>query len=561
VLFLNDDVRPLDGDWLEAMVEYLQQPGVGAVAPKLVYPNGTLQHAGMVTGVRNLVGTAFHTFPAASPEYFGLAQCPRNASALSAACLLMRRSLFEQVGGYDEANTPIMHSDFDLSFKIREAGLRLVYTPFAALEHIGHVSIGKMEREGKAHSEKADVFLLKRWGRYIAHDPFFTDNMRDMLYVDSPRRIRVQSSGTPPVATRGGDILVASHEMTLSGAPIVLAGLVQYLSRNHWVAVVAPEGGPLTHHFVASGAPVFLDELATEVPEAFAKLVGDFDLVIANTILHWRLVLLAKRLKKPVLWLIHESEFGASLASSNPSVQEALAHADRVAFPSTGTMNLYRQWSRGNQMALPCGIEVKPPMVNGANLAPPNGRLRLVHVGSLERRKGQDILVEAFLRLSPEERDAFEIHFLGRILDRRMFLRLLGATAREEHIYWLGQVSQDEVLRRMERSDVFVCTSRDETGPLVAVEAMALGKPVLTTPVGLMPELFRNGENGFLLTSDRVEAVTDALRLLLRSRASLSTIGAAGRSTWLQRLTLEKYGESVERVLRELLPASVLNGR
>ena len=98
--------------------------------------------------------------------------------------------VFDEVGGFDGRNTPVAHSDVDLCFRVRELGYSCVYTPHAELTHIGHVSIGAAEAETKKSAkalkrDKADIFLLKRWGEYCARDPYFPAKMRDLVYIDS----------------------------------------------------------------------------------------------------------------------------------------------------------------------------------------------------------------------------------------------------------------------------------------------------------------------------------------------------------------------------------------
>ena len=147
LIFFNDDVETAQPGWIQNLIEPLENPEVGAVAPKLLYEGGKIQHAGLVMGVRGLAGTAFHQRMAESTEHFNLAQSLRDVAALSAACLAMRREDFIRVGGFDAVNTPIAHSDIDLCFKVREAGLRCVYTPYATLSHAGHASIGVEEQK------------------------------------------------------------------------------------------------------------------------------------------------------------------------------------------------------------------------------------------------------------------------------------------------------------------------------------------------------------------------------------------------------------------------------
>ena len=120
------------------------------------------------------------------------------------------------VGGFDAVKTPIAHSDIDLSFKVREAGLRCVYTPYATLNHAGHVSIAVEEKKEEARRrDKASIFLLKRWAHYTTHDPYFTNNMRDWLHVDSPTPIRMLARDEPASLEAYPDLLFVSHDLSL----------------------------------------------------------------------------------------------------------------------------------------------------------------------------------------------------------------------------------------------------------------------------------------------------------------------------------------------------------
>ena len=185
IVFLNDDIEPQQRDWVENLIEPLENLEIGAVAPKLLYQTGTIQHAGLVTGVRGLVGTAFHQVPGDSTVHVNFVQSMRNVSAVSGACMAMRRSDFERLGGFDATNLPILHSDVDLCFKVREAGMRCVYTPFAVLTHRGHASLGAWDEVKRDSPDNSDSYLQKRWSDYVGYDPYFPTNMRNWLYDDA----------------------------------------------------------------------------------------------------------------------------------------------------------------------------------------------------------------------------------------------------------------------------------------------------------------------------------------------------------------------------------------
>jgi hypothetical protein len=156
--------------WIEAMLEHAQREEVGAVGAQLLFPNDCLQHAGVVIGV---AGVAAHPFRGVPPamDYFGLSQCIRNCAAVTAACLLTRRSAFELVGGFNEANLPTCYQDVDLCLKMREKGLWVVYTPFARLYHYESYS------RKTAMSIGEIGYMRERWASFIADDPFYNPNL------------------------------------------------------------------------------------------------------------------------------------------------------------------------------------------------------------------------------------------------------------------------------------------------------------------------------------------------------------------------------------------------
>lgn len=175
LLLLNDDIVPINPDWLQAMLEHAQRPEVGAVGAKLLYPNGLIQHAGVVMGIFGSSGHAFKLVPGdpvAGWRYFGLPHLVRNTSAVTAACLLLRREVFEEVGGFDEVHLPVAFQDVDLCLKILDRGYRNVYTPHARLYH--YESVTKAEKT----PNRAEVeYLIARWSPWIACDPYYSPHL------------------------------------------------------------------------------------------------------------------------------------------------------------------------------------------------------------------------------------------------------------------------------------------------------------------------------------------------------------------------------------------------
>ncbi|HEY1582865.1 MAG TPA: glycosyltransferase [Chthoniobacterales bacterium] len=171
ILFLNNDTEAIESDWLTAMAEHVQRPEVGAVGARLVRRDGTIQHAGVVLGLRGMVKHAFYGFPAEDPGVCRQLQVTRNYSAVTAACLLTRREVFLEVGGFDEEHLPVIFNDVDLCLKMRRAGYQIVYTPFAKLYHDESAT-----RRASVEPSEAKV-LLERWPDLVARDPFYNPNL------------------------------------------------------------------------------------------------------------------------------------------------------------------------------------------------------------------------------------------------------------------------------------------------------------------------------------------------------------------------------------------------
>ena len=170
ILFLNDHTEVFDGDWLTTMAEHVQRPEVGAVGPRLLHPDETVEHAGIVVGVGGIAEHAFRGLPAEAPGVCRQLQAIRNYSAVTGACLLTRRDVFDEVGGFDES-LPVSFGDVDLCLKMRRAGYVIVYTPFAKLYY--HISA---VRRQTAEPPEANL-MRERWGEILERDPYYNPNL------------------------------------------------------------------------------------------------------------------------------------------------------------------------------------------------------------------------------------------------------------------------------------------------------------------------------------------------------------------------------------------------
>lgn len=175
LIFLNNDTVVLTKDWCVELVANALRQDVGAVGARLLYADGTIQHAGVVLGVEGVAG---HESVGETPEqggYFGRSQLLRSAAAVTGACLATRRALFQELdGGFDDLNLKVAFNDVDYCMRVRKAGYRVVYNPFAVLYHLESKSRGRefSEAQQMRHRQEA-AFFRKRWSDNEILDPYY----------------------------------------------------------------------------------------------------------------------------------------------------------------------------------------------------------------------------------------------------------------------------------------------------------------------------------------------------------------------------------------------------
>jgi GT2 family glycosyltransferase len=174
---LNNDTVIIQEEWLREMVGHALRPDVGAVGPLLRYPDGRVQHGGVVLDQFPYLRLALRQLPGRPPPLPFALQEIRNVAALTGACLVLRRELFEAVGGFDEA-LAVAYNDVDLCLKLRSAGYWLVFTPFAELVHVHGASRGPEDTpEKRARHQREIDYLRGKWGERATHDPFTNPNL------------------------------------------------------------------------------------------------------------------------------------------------------------------------------------------------------------------------------------------------------------------------------------------------------------------------------------------------------------------------------------------------
>jgi O-antigen biosynthesis protein len=174
---VNNDIEVIDDHWLAEMVGHAMQPDVGVVGARLWYPDKTLQHAGVLLGLGGGAGHMHSHLTADAPGHAGRARLTQELSAVTAACMLVKRAVYEQVGGMDAEHLVVDFNDIDFCLKVRAAGYRVIWTPHAQLVHHESATRGaNRSAEQKARYARELACMRERWSHWLDNDPAYNPN-------------------------------------------------------------------------------------------------------------------------------------------------------------------------------------------------------------------------------------------------------------------------------------------------------------------------------------------------------------------------------------------------
>ncbi|HEY8994445.1 MAG TPA: glycosyltransferase [Lacunisphaera sp.] len=519
VLHLNNDVNALESGWLEEMVGWFTLPDVGVVGAKLVYPDKTLNHTGIIIGPHG--GLADTPFAKVSPAEVPVEwhDAAREVSAVTGACLLTRTELYRELGGFDEKDFGVAYNDVDYCLRVRAAGRRVIYTPQAQLMHWGSAT------RGITFDEAEHIAFLRR---YPSHrDPCLNPN----LVLQNSRLV---ASTVHYVHAGRADklrLLLITHNLNLEGAPLFLLEYATYMVREAGfsIEVLTSQEGPLRGPFEALGAKITLVDrhriYAAGTPEEFKTRIAEvaqpidfstIDLVVCNTLVSYWGIHLAELANRPSLFYIHESSsvfrfFEKMLPlAMHVQVHEAFRLATRALFLCRATEAYYKDFDvRGNFRLVPSWIAIDT--IDRFRREHSRAELRqrygyrddetiIANIGTVCERKGQHTFIRAVEHFNQQHQGGRGYRFLlvgGRA---GIYLDLLLEEIKRMAIPNIDIVMETrDAYHYFALSDMFVCSSFEESFPRVVLEAMAFRTPIVSTDVHGIPEMVTQRQEAYLV--------------------------------------------------------------
>ncbi|MGL5081241.1 MAG: glycosyltransferase [Microcoleaceae cyanobacterium] len=573
VLFLNNDTEVLAGNWLSQMMGYAQLDQVGAVGARLIFPDDHIQHAGIIHGLHH--GLAGHAFKLSHRDYFGYlaySKVLRNYSAVTAACLLTPRKLFQELGGFDQQNFAVAYNDVDYGYRLNKAGYRCVYCPQAELLHREGTSRGFQDNPQEvAHFRRKYVDKI---------DPFYSPHLSlaNEWFQVQPRHVRIQDS-TVSIKPR---VLMCTNALEYTGAPLHQYEIALKLARQSKIepVIFCTSDGPLRHAYEQAGIlvivrehpliNVYQREQYDAALNAFCQALdlNSYDSVYANTLENFFIIDCAKRCQIPSVWNVHESEvwqryfdgFGSEIAAR---ALECFQFPYRIIFVADATRDLYLPLnSHHNFTVIHNGLEVNQFRLTAEQWTRETARnalevedqdLVILLLGTVCERKGQKDLVKALPLIPAEFWSQIRCFIVG---DRPSLysteLSELVRSLPEELRHRVAIVPETpDTPKYYQAADIFVCTSRIESYPRVILEAMAYHLPIITTPVFGIVEQVRPEVNGLFYSPEKSEELAQCLENLLGNELERERLATNAQFVLNSLNTFEEMIQAYHQIFQE----------
>ena len=538
VILLNNDTEVIEPDWIGYLFVYMQIEGVGAVGAKLIYGDRRIQHAGVILRMGNgIAGHAFKLLPETSGGYLSYAKVGRNYSAVTAACLMTDKTTWQAAGGFDEQVFAGSYNDADFCMKIRRLGKRIVYSPNALLYHHEGATRGT-ETDGRYADPEEEYRFFRRWigsGEY--QDPFYS---RNLSYDTEDFRIACDRSRTD--VPKSLKVLLLTHNLNCEGAPLVQYEIAAALAGNRYAfSVFSMEDGLLRECYEKQGIPVCVKEIGSLRQSSglsgFRKTLKGIlsdpawagtDLIYANTLDCFFGTAAGEILHCPAILAIHESvdyhayfsEFGEEYVRE---FARSVKKAVRVLFVSKATAALYRDLCTHNFTVIRNGIDLNETEARiraggrdtlRREMAISEDAFAAAVIGTVCERKGQLIFLKA-ARLLRSMRPERKLIFLIVGARESSYLDMIRTYIREHglsgSVRIIPYTAHEKIHAYYRVSDVFVCSSFEESSPLVLLEAAAFGLPVVSTNVFGIPEILRDGQDAILVPPGREQDLAEGM--------------------------------------------------
>ena len=548
---------------IEEMLKCFRYDFVGAVSPKILQNDGTIAYAGAIVGASDFTAVPFSGKPN-EPEnpLIAPAFVSRETSVLSESCFAVRTKLWKHLNGLDSERFPSKFAVLDFAFRIREAGFSSVFCADCVLtandSHWAYKSVVSTD-------QKEYLNLIKQWSYLLLRDPYFTESMKRIYLKKDLCYFHFYSNKHSALDQLGKNILLISHELTMTGAPIALHHVAKTLLRNGDYPVFAsPCDGKLREEITQDGIPVLIDQSIAE-NNLWINYASNFDMVIVCTIVNINAIKCLERTTIPVLWWVHE----AKLSYDNCALEKCLPYSVKKNIRIFCGGNYARKILVANRPAYDVEILLYPvPDYSDQQsnttcpIFIPEGKFLFSIIGNCMERKGQDIFAEAIKKMSDSDRDLCVFLIIGNPAykitrskkDKEVYEKILQLKSEyPDKVIVANQISHIELMSVYKCSDCVVCSSRDDPMPIFMAEALMFSKICICSENAGTADLLEDGVNGFVYSGNDSTKLAQKMTYVLNHAGELDSVRKAGRHTYDEYFSMQIFTKNINSIIAKLV--------
>jgi len=563
LVFLQDSIVPKESGWLNNLTGCLLFPEAGAVSPKIIRKDNTIKYAGIVAGGYGFGAVLFNGQPnIIDKEYSNFVFTTREVSILSASCIAINRTLFNNISGFNEEYTTDKYSNIDLSLRIKKKGYSCVYCGSSELIECGE---NWYDNWTLSENEKGYFHIINKHADMLENDPYFTETMKKYLLNGVPLEYKIYAGKDVVRNTQPKrKILFISHELSLTGAPIALHNAAKALKHDStYIAMISLADAALTMSVIQDGIDIIIDNKAFVERNRFIALCESFDLIIISTLVCYKAIEYLSFTNIPVIWWVHESKesymFGANkllppVIGPNIHVYCGGAYAQKL---------LQRSRPEYKTSILIYGV----PDVVRPNFKPPKaiyktpGRLLFIIIGTVEHRKGQDIFAKAVLSMPQEIIKSADFLIIGRKIHDDVYDRVFILKKKyPENVTLINEVQRDELNEIYSCCDCIVCASRDDPMPVFIAEGMMFSKICICSENTGTAALIEDGINGFVYSNDDYRQLSKKMQYVISQYDKLGSVKQKSRLIYDDYFAMSKFTGNINEAMENALSGISRNG-
>lgn len=527
LIFYNDDIEIFDNSWLINLITPLSIKEVGAVNPLVLNADRkTIQAFGMGVNLRPLFGSCLGNIQINDEKIFPPLEWLRNSSIIFGACGAIRKELFHLLGGFDEINTPNCHSDVDISFRLRELNYRIVVTPFSKVIHYAHNSWHDIAQSDK----DANIYILKKYPQFIKKDIYFTNSMKMLSYYESPEYNIYSPESMDKSIFSKHNIVIFSHDMGLTGAPIALFHLAKLLIDSFFIVVITPQKGPLIQKFIDEGMYVIYDPNMSHILYPQNDFFKSFDFAIVNCLDLANIIAELQSYMK-VFWWIHEGKYGIKHFMHNLAEYIDVFSSNNVIPVSVSSYTkdiLYKRLNVNCKYIMPYPDTISIKQKENCLSKKTKKEIFFAIIGTIEPRKGHDIFIDAIMELHKSYLEHSQFIIIGKEnkFEKDYMNKLKNKSSILPQIKFLGEVDRETLATLYEDIDVVVLPTHDDPLPVVIYEAIYNKKICIISKNNGFYSILSKDTNSYILKTNTsteikltIESVIDNWNNISKNKA------------------------------------------